>query len=403
MVTVALLGAGRVGHTVAARLARARGRRGQRARIVAALVRDPARPGRAPLAADVLTGDPDVVFAAHPDVVVELLGGVEPAVTLVSRALGCGIPVVTANKSLLAAHGVDLAARAVEHRVPFLYEASVLAGVPFLGALARRREAAAVSRIQGILNGTSNYVLTRMAAGTSLAGALTDAQRLGLAEPRPDNDVKGVDAAEKLAVLILHLGWGRLPPSEMETSGIDVLDPEDLAAARLFGGSLKPLVLAERDPNGITAFSGPAFLPNAHQLSPVDDVENALVFTTSNGDVTYRGPGAGPDATAATVIDDVFEAVEREAPTPAPRAARLHSRAPSTGWLVRLGGTRLPAWEDVADLCGAYGVWARRTERVGDRGYLLTHPASSGRLRAALDALRASAGLESLAVRAVES
>jgi homoserine dehydrogenase len=402
MVTVALLGAGRIGCAVAARLPRARGRDGQRARIVVALVRDPARRDRGSLRGAALTGDPEAVFTTGPDVVVELLGGVEPAATLVMRALDRGIPVVTANKSLLAAHGAGLAARAAAHGVPFLYEASVLAGVPFLGALARRREAASVSRIQGIVNGTSNYILTRMAAGVTVAGAVADAQRLGLAEPSPDHDLLGLDAAEKLAVLIHHLGWGRVAPAAIETSGIGALDPHDLAAARLFGGSIKPLVTAARGAGGLMAFSGPAFVPAAHQLSGVEGVENALVLTTRTGDVTYRGPGAGPDATAATVIDDLFEAAEREPRPPGPNAADLHPTTLSTGWFVRLGGPRLPAWEDVGDLCGAYGVWMRRTERFADRGYLLTHPAAPDRLSGALGALRAAAGLEGLAVRAVE-
>jgi homoserine dehydrogenase len=411
MVTVALLGAGRVGRAVAGRLSHAEGRAGRRARIAVALVRDPARGDRGSLAASALTSDPDEVFAARPDVVVELLGGVEPAATLVARALAGGIPVVTANKSLLAAHGADLAAAAAARGVALLYEASVMAGVPFLGALARRREAATISRLQGIVNGTSNYVLTRMADGSSLATALADAQRLGLAEPRPDNDVQGIDAAEKLAVLVHHLGWGRLPAAGIETSGIAPLDPTDLAAAQRFGGSIKPLVLARRGDDGVAAFSGPAFVPAEHQLSGVQGADNALVLTTATGDVTYRGPGAGPDATAATVIDDLFEAVERRAPAPAPTASAIRPLAPATGWFVRLGGARLPAWEDVADLCGAWGVWMRRTEvlrgplspgRLGDRAYLLTHPAAPARLHAALDALRHATGLDMLAIRAVE-
>jgi homoserine dehydrogenase len=404
MVTVALLGAGRVGRAVAGRLPRAEGRGGRRARIVVALVRDPARRDRGSLAGGgALTGDPDAVFAARPDVVVELLGGIEPAATLVARALACRIPVVTANKSLLAAHGAALATEAAERGVPLLYEASVMAGVPFLGALARRREAAAVSRLQGIVNGTSNYVLTRMAGGASLAGALDDAQRLGLAEPRPDNDVQGIDAAEKLAVLVHHLGWGRLPAPAIETAGIGALEPEDVAAARLFGGSIKPIVLARRGADGVAAFSGPAFVPAAHQLSGVEGADNALVLTTSAGDVTYRGPGAGPEATAATVIDDLFEAVECPVPAQAPAATVLDPVAPSSGWFVRLGGARLPAWEDVADLCGAWGVWLRRSERFGGRGYVLTHPIACARLHAALEALRAASGVESVAVRAVEA
>jgi homoserine dehydrogenase len=402
MVAVALLGAGRVGRAVAERLPRAQGRAGQRARIVAALVRDPGRCERGSLAGAV-TRDPDAIFAAAPDVVVELLGGVEPAATLVARALDRGIPVVTANKSMLAAHGPALAARAADRGVPLLYEASVLAGVPFLGALARRGEAADVSRIQGILNGTSNYVLTRMAQGASLAAALAEAQRLGLAEPRPDHDIRGVDAAEKLAVLIHHLGWGRLPPDAIETAGIDGLEPEDLAAARAFGGSIKPLVFAAREVHGVTACSGAAFVPAAHQLAGVEGADNALVLATATGDVTYRGPGAGPAPTAATVIDDLFEAAGRGAPVRPPTAAACVSMAPLTGWFVRLSGECLAPSEELTDRCAAYGVWMRRTERLDGRAFLLTHPVDAGRLRAALDVLCTATGTRALALRAVEA
>ncbi|CAN5421791.1 homoserine dehydrogenase [soil metagenome] len=402
-IDIALLGLGCIGAAVTRRLVDGQG--GHHIQVTGALVREPARRRDLPLRGDTLiTSDPDAIFARRPDVVVELLGGLDPAFTLVARALTLGIPVVTANKSLLAARGHELDALAARAGVPLLYEASVLAGVPFLGALARRPHASTISRLQGIVNGTSNFVLARMAAGASFAAALAEAQRLGLAEPEPAHDVHGIDAAEKLTVLLRHFGWGHVAPSRVETSGIAALTPDHLEGARKSGGTIKPIVLAARSHDRIAAFSGPAFLPHAHRLSGVNGVDNAVVLSTSYGDLVHSGPGAGPDATAATVLDDVIEAAERRPVAPARRDVAIDAGELETGWFVSLSGAGpLPPCEEVADFLGSHGIWMRRSSRDGNAAFLLTYPAPKARIDGALAALHAAAGTTSLALRAVEA
>lgn len=400
-IEIALLGAGGIGSALARRIGRSDH---PPARIVRALVRDPGKPREAPFPAGCLTTDADAVFDPRPDVVVELLGGVEPAATLVARALSRGIPVVTANKSMLAARGAELAALAVRAGVPLLYEAAVLAGVPFLGALASRASAAAISRLEGIVNGTCNVLIGALAEGTPLQVALADATRRGLAEPRPDNDLHGVDAAEKLAVLLRHLRWGEIEARGIETGTLEALTPADLAAAAAFGGVIKPVVFAARRGHSIEAFSGPAFLPSSHRLARVDGVENAIVFTTPHGTVVHGGPGAGPDATAATILDDAIEAAGGCAWQAPVSGVAVQPGEPHTGWFVRLAGAgALPPADEIADFLGAHGIWMRRSSTDPLSTHHLTYPAPKARLDRALASLGHASGLTSLALRTLEA
>src|SRR3954469_14688341 len=183
-----------------------------------------------------LTDDADVFFAEPVDVVVEALGGVDTAYALVRRALDRGIPVVTANKSLIAAHGDELSRLARRRATALRYEASCIAGVPFLGTFERRPFAASVSWVTAILNGTSNAILSAMSSGASFGAALADAQRLGYAEPDSAMDVSGRDAAEKLAILIRLFGGITTAPSSLPRAGIGGVPPHDIAAATAFGG-----------------------------------------------------------------------------------------------------------------------------------------------------------------------
>lgn len=207
-----------------------------------ALVRDVRRPGRPNVP---LVDRPQDFLAGNYDLVVEVLGGIEPARSLVATLLERGTPVVTANKTLLAAAARDLTAAALLGRTVLRYEASALAGVPFLGTLGTRPLARAVERLAGIVNGTSNYILSAMEAeGLSFAEALARAQALGLAEPDPGADVEGRDAREKLIVLLRHLGAGDARPEAIETGGIAAVDAGDFAAAGAFGGRIRPVVYA---------------------------------------------------------------------------------------------------------------------------------------------------------------
>lgn len=411
-IRIALLGLGQVGAAVARAATDRTSPLSSRLRIVGALVRDTARARdvRLPLES-ILSADAEAVFGRRPDVAIELLGGVEPAFTLVRCALERGVAVVTANKSLLAARGPDLLILAAQTGTPFLYEASILAGVPFLGSLSRRPLASRVSRIAGIVNGTSNFILTRMHEdGVDCGTALLDAQRRGLAEPNAHNDVRGIDAAEKLSVLLQHFGWGHARPDTIETSGIDGLRASDIEAARRFGGVVKPVVAAERSGDRVAAFAGPAFVPARSPLALIGGADNALSLHNRSGRLFYAGPGAGPDATADTVLDDVFEAAGRERQAAAasmpPPQGRLLPTAPDTGWFVRLtSGTRLPAPDAIADVLGSHGIWLRQTsaERGGeDAAWATTWRASRVRLERALCALASAARCDAYAIRTLE-
>ncbi|TAK14973.1 MAG: homoserine dehydrogenase [Acidobacteria bacterium] len=301
-IRLALLGFGTIGRAVAL-AAPAYG-----VQCVSALVQHPER--HAASAGLTLERDGSRILDADVDVIVEALGGVEPARTLVAAALERGIPVVTANKSLLAAHGPELRARAALAGVPLLYEAAVVAGVPFVGALTSRAGLRSVTRITGILNGTSHAITTAIERGESFAAALADAQARGYAEPDSSADVSGRDAAEKLAILLQLCGAPNTTAADIERTGIDALTAADFAAARGRGGVIKPMATATLGPNGWTANVGPAFVPSTHLFAGLSGVTNALELQPRVGPpITFVGPGAGPEITAQTILDDVIEAV----------------------------------------------------------------------------------------------
>jgi len=406
-IDVALLGLGTVGTEVAAR-SRADEATNQLIRVVGALVRNRDRPRDARVAGTPLTSDGLSLLDRSPDVVVEVLGGLEPARTLVRTALERGIAVVTANKSLMAVHGDELLRIASETGAPLLYEAAVLAGVPFLGAFARRPRAAALSSMTGIVNGTSNFILTAaQKGGGDCATALAEAQRLGFAEPDPGADVKGIDAAEKLAVLARHFGFGSIHPAAIETRGIDALDHLDFFLAADLGGTVKPLVHAERSGDSIGAFVGPAFVPWPHKLSRIDGVENAVVLRNTTGELLFSGPGAGPAATATTILDDVVEAAEGTAHKRDEAVRSVRPQAPATSWMLRVGAAGLPPADEMADLLGSHGVWLRRTSLLHTRDGrqtigALTYSCSRERVERAAGVLHAAAGAEVRVMRAIE-
>lgn len=401
---IALLGCGTVG-TALARLA-AHPSAHPPVHITTALVRDAARCRPLPSSTR-LTDDAGRVFEEPASIVVELLGGVEPARALLLDALARRIPVVTANKSLLARCGRELRAAATATSTPLLYEAAVLAGVPFLGTFARRPHAAGASSLVGIANGTSNYVLGRAAAGVPIADALREAQRQGYAEPDPRADVMGIDPAEKLAVLVHHFAARDVHPDQFETVGIGSLSSRQSVHAAELGGVIKPVVSADWTGGAIEAFVGPAFVPHEHPLARVDGVDNALLLTTPHGRLLFQGPGAGPEVTAATVLDDVREVIAGVAPQYRSSLAATRVEAPETEWLIALAASRLPRGTDLSDLLASHGVFARRwTARHTCEGYeaqsFLTWRATRSQVDLALDAVRRASGCDVTAVRALE-
>jgi hypothetical protein len=259
-----------------------------------------------------------------------------------------------------------------------------------------------------VVNGTSNFLLGRLEAGSGLGAALEAARELGISEPDPQKDVDGIDAAEKLAVLLLQFGRLAVPPARIHTSGIRSLLPDDLRLAREFGGTIKPVVFADWSGPVVRAWAGPAFVRARHPLALLPGVQNGVCV---GDDLFFSGPGAGPDVTAATVLDDVFEATRPGVPgcvCRAATAARVDADEPRE-WFVRLtapGRAELPAGEDLADLLGAFGVWLRRVSepsiaRSATR-WFLTYPSTRSRLTAALLAVGHSSGCHSQALPALE-
>jgi homoserine dehydrogenase len=394
-IRVGFLGLGRVGQAVSALVARARPdaiAAGVDLQCVAALVRDALKPRDGAIVP--VTTDPDELFRRDLDVIVEVLGGVEPARTLVTRAIELGVAVVTANKSLIAAHGPELRALASRRGVPFAFDATVLAGVPFVGSLSRRPLVAGIQRICGILNGTSHFVVCAIARGASFDEALAEAQRRGYAEPDSRADVSGRDGAEKLSIL-LQLAGVRAAADTIPSAGIDTVTPNDLAAARAFGGTIKPMVLADLRAPGAGAWVGPAFVEDRHPCARLEGVANALELTRADGHaVSFAGPGAGPDVTALTIIDDI---VESTAVSPARRDASyvrhaadvVMTRPPETGWFLRVRGAATWRGATIEQRLDARHVSVLRVFARGEEWFVRIAPAPWAQVQYAMTALRA--------------
>lgn len=312
---------------------------------------------------DDLANDPNV------DLVVELIGGEDgPAKTLVEAALKAGKPVITANKALLAAHGLQLAALAEDAKVPLLFEAAVAGGIPAIRALRDAVPGQKVSRVSGILNGTCNYILTRMEReGIAFDDVLADAQRLGYAEADPTFDIDGFDTAHKLAILTSLAFGTQIEASEIYVEGIRAITPEDMAAASELGYRIKLLGVALATDSGIEQRVHPTMLPLDSPLAQVNGVLNAVAIDTDLlGEIVLSGPGAGGDATAASVLADLQDIARGMEPKPLrlPRSeltpyVRARMRAHEGGYYVRLS---------VVDKPGAFAAIA---QRMADHGISL--------------------------------
>jgi homoserine dehydrogenase len=279
------------------------------------------------------------------DLVVEVMGGKDPAGDLVLAALEAGKPVVTANKELIAARGPELIAAAERSGVPLLFEASVGGGIPIIRPLSETLAGEQVERVLGIVNGTTNYILTQMAeAGTSYAVALAAAQELGYAEPDPTADVSGADAAAKAAILA-SLAFGTwIGIDDVHHEGIESIDAADIEFAADFGYTVKLIAVCERTAEGVSARVHPALVPNDHPLASIRGATNAVFIEgPSIESLLFAGPGAGGQPTATAVLGDVIDAA-RETLAGAQVAPRIRfSRgdlAPfanvATAWYVRL-------------------------------------------------------------------
>ena len=356
--SVGLLGHGTVGAAFEALLA-------ERADAVAATT------GRRPELAGVLTrsrGDYEDILARS-DLVVELMGGLEPARDYVLRALQAGKPVVTANKQMLSQHGDELFGAAHAAGVDLRFEAAVGGVVPAIRVLHETLAAAEVERVHGIVNGTTNFILTEMTrTGASYAQALADAQRLGYAEADPSEDVNGKDAAAKMAILARLAFGAAVSLDQVAYEGIEHVTAADIAYARELGLSLKLIGTAERvDGGGLSVRVHPAFLYAGHPLASVDGSFNAVtVESPAITEITLSGPGAGGSQTASAVLGDVVSAMLPPPVPPAPASpVEIVSDIESAFYLHLEVADRPGVLAQIAELLGLQGISVKSVVQEG--------------------------------------
>ncbi|MTB64608.1 homoserine dehydrogenase [Streptococcus sp. zg-86] len=284
--------------------------------IAKVLVRDDAEKERLEAAGHdyyFVTNVDEILADEDIQIVVELMGRIEPAKTFISCALEAGKHVVTANKDLLAVHGSELRILAEKNNVALYYEAAVAGGIPILRTLSNSLVSDKVTRILGVLNGTSNFMMTKMVdEGWTYEEALKTAQELGYAESDPTNDVEGIDAAYK-AVILSQFGFGMtIDFDNVEHKGISTISPDDVAVAQELGYVIKLVGDIRETASGLSAEVSPTFLPKQHPLASVNGVMNAVfVESIGIGQSMYYGPGAGQKPTAASVTADIIRIVRR--------------------------------------------------------------------------------------------
>ena len=284
------------------------------------LVRDPGKPRDFQHPPGLLTTNPEDILA-DPDIhiVVEVIGGTQPAAGYMKQALSAGKQVVTANKEVMAKQGPELISLAHQNGVDLLFEASVGGGIPIVGCLMSELAANDVCSIRSIINGTTNYILTRMANdNTDFEQALSEAQQLGYAEADPTDDVEGIDAVYKLAILASLAFHRRVSPDDVFRQGISQLESQDFRYAQELGYAIKSLAIATAEiaqggENGsIQARVYPALVPLDHMLAKVDGVYNAVEVEGSLcGKVLFHGMGAGREPTTSAVVGDLIEAARK--------------------------------------------------------------------------------------------
>lgn len=350
---IALAGCGTVGGALLQLLRERAGAiqatHGLHAEVVSILVRDASRRRAPGVASDLITDDVEAFLAVDCDVVIEAIGGLEPAHRIARHALGAGRSFITANKALVAAHGDELERIARERNASFFYEAAVAGGVPIVRVLRDSLLHTGIRSIRGILNGTTNYILTRMGSGVSLAAALAEAQAQGFAEADPSRDLDGRDAADKIAILAWQ-AFG-IPPNALQVERTGLLpEPEEIVrTADAFGGSVRLVAECLRTPGGVTASVEPVVVGRDSEFARTPAEENLIVIDTETvGTIRLSGPGAGGSATASAILADLLHAA---AGCPAP-AGTAPDRAMGSSafrntpdprrhrWAIRVEGTR---------------------------------------------------------------
>ena len=335
-------------------------------------------------------GSFDEILAGS-DLIVELIGGIDPARDYVLRAMQAGKHVVSANKQLLSQHGEELWAAARENGVQLRFEGAVAGVVPVIRVLQESLAATRVERIHGIVNGTTNYILTEMAdRGLSYADALRQAQELGYAESDPTDDVTGRDAAAKMAILARLAFSTPVHLDQVVYEGIEHLTGEDMEYAKEFGLGLKLIGTAERIDAGISVRVHPAFLYGGHPLAAIHGPFNAVTLESDTiTEVTLSGPGAGGPQTATAVLGDVVSAMIPPASTPeTTESLTVVNDVESAFYLHMEVADRPGVLAQVAELLGMQGASIRSVVQKGlgenARLVLIMHPLLESRFYAAV-------------------
>ena len=378
---VGLLGHGTVGSAFARLLA-------ERADAVEAEV------GRRPEISGVLTGSRggfDLILE-HSDLIVELIGGLDPAREYVLRALEAGRHVVTANKQLLSQHGEDVFEAARGSGVQLRFEGAVAGVVPAIRVMAETLAAAHIERVHGIVNGTTNYILSEMTrTGATYAEALKDAQGLGYAEADPTEDVTGKDAAAKMAILARLAFNALVRLDQVSYEGIERITPDDIAYARELGLSLKLVGSAERVDPGVAVHVYPAFLYADHPLASIGGAFNAVTIESpAITEITLSGPGAGGIQTGSAVLGDVISAMIPPPPLPPPAVEQPIVTDVEFSFYLHLEVADRPGvLAQVAEILGLQGVSIKSVVQRGlgqeARLVMVMHPVLESRFRAAVD------------------
>jgi homoserine dehydrogenase len=354
MIRVGIIGVGTVGSNVVKILQENEdiitARSGKRIVPIMGIVRDisKARDIDLPLSTNV----DDVLANPEVDVVLELMGGVDEAYEIVTRALKNGKPVVTANKALLAYHRYELKDLAGD--TPIGYEASVAGGIPIIKALREGLSANHIDAIKGIMNGTCNFILTKMMnEKAAFADVLKEAQALGYAEADPTFDVGGFDAAHKLLILA-SIAYGiDVKPEEILIEGIEHISAEDICFAQEFGYNIKLLTIAKKSGEKVELRVHPALIPMSQMIAKVDGVMNGIsVIGDRVGETMYYGPGAGGSATASAVVSDLID------------IARHTQNSPMLGFIKPLEKSGLSLM-DKEEICTQYYIRVSVTDKIG--------------------------------------
>jgi homoserine dehydrogenase len=416
-VRVGLLGCGNVGSALVSLLTReaddVAARTGIRLEITRVAVRDLDKARPPELDRSVLTTDTkELVTADDVDVVVEIMGVLDPADELVRAALAAGKPVVTANKELLATRGLELFAAAAAAGRDLLFEAAVAGGIPLIRPLRESLAGEPITRIMGIVNGTTNFILTRMTEdGATYDDALAEAQRLGYAEPDPTADVEGFDAGAKVAIIAsIAFGVG-VALEDVYCEGITRVTDTDIAFAQRLGYVVKLLGIAEMVDGQVAVRVHPAMVPATHPLASVRDSFNAVFIEgEAVGDLMFYGRGAGALPTSSALLGDLIDAAHNltiggtgRAPVLAPAKLRPVDDLRSQYYLALDVADKPGVLAAVAGVLGDHGVSIQSMEQqgLGDEARLvfITHVAREADVQAtladlkALDAVRSIGGL----------